>query len=282
MKKRICLIIVLLLISGAAVCGVYLNTAYNDAVALIQSGSYEQALNKFEKTTRDKIDRDNFLWNASREKIKAPYKNTPYLYAYALAQLEYNDEYGNMSTVNNLLELIPVDYSGELCSEIKTFKKNFKPQYDEYLAEQERKAEEKRLEEIKREEERLRNSIPYVGMSESNIANTSLGSPSPTVRHNSQVIGGNVYKANIYDFKSGSRTIFTARCVQGKVTEVLDKRDAPKSTYTPSTPNKKSSTEKSDPYNVYEYYDAEDFYEDNYDDFFEYEEAEDYYNDAWD
>ena len=57
-----------------------------------------------------------------------------------------------------------------------------------------------------------------------------------------------------------------------------------KSTYTPS---KKSGTSSNyngsaksydDPYDVNEYYSAEDFYDDNYDDFWDYEEAEDYYN----
>ena len=43
-----------------------------------------------------------------------------------------------------------------------------------------------------------------------------------------------------------------------------------------------SSSDKEDPYNVYDYSDPEDFYYDNYDDFYEYEEAEDYYNEAWD
>lgn len=41
-----------------------------------------------------------------------------------------------------------------------------------------------------------------------------------------------------------------------------------------------SSTVKDDPYDVYDYSDAEDFYYDNYDDFYDYEDAEDYYE-AW-
>ena len=43
-----------------------------------------------------------------------------------------------------------------------------------------------------------------------------------------------------------------------------------------------SYEQKEDPYNVYDYSDAEDFYDDNYDDFWDYEEAEDYFDDAWD
>ena len=58
-----------------------------------------------------------------------------------------------------------------------------------------------------------------------------------------------------------------------------------KSTHTPSTksgdrinykPYKRKSDEE--PYNVNDYSDPEDFYDDNYDDFWDYEEAEDYYN----
>lgn len=36
-----------------------------------------------------------------------------------------------------------------------------------------------------------------------------------------------------------------------------------------------------DEYNVYDYYDPEDFYYDYEDDFWDYEDAEDYYDDAW-
>ena len=37
-----------------------------------------------------------------------------------------------------------------------------------------------------------------------------------------------------------------------------------------------------DEYNVYDYDDPEDFYEDNYDDFYDFEDAEDYFDEAWD
>ncbi|MBQ8119923.1 MAG: hypothetical protein IJ172_04005 [Ruminococcus sp.] len=43
-----------------------------------------------------------------------------------------------------------------------------------------------------------------------------------------------------------------------------------------TTTHKKTTTRK-DKYNVYDYNDPEDFYEDNYDDFWDYEDAEDYY-----
>ena len=113
-------------------------------------------------------------------------------------------------------------------------------------------------------------------MSESEIKNTSLGAPSSNVRHNSEMIKGERYIANLYDFKSGNKTIFTARCVKGRVTEVWDHRSDPVVPYTPKKNTKSKSDD--DPYDVNDYSNAEDFYYDHYDDFFDYYDAEDYYN----
>lgn len=49
-----------------------------------------------------------------------------------------------------------------------------------------------------------------------------------------------------------------------------------KSSYSSSSRTKK--TYNDDTYDVKDYYDAEDFYDDHYDDFYDYEDAEDYYN----
>lgn len=50
--------------------------------------------------------------------------------------------------------------------------------------------------------------------------------------------------------------------------------------YSPSKSYNSSSSknESSDPYNAKGYADAEDFYDDNYDDFYDYYDAEEYYN----
>ena len=52
----------------------------------------------------------------------------------------------------------------------------------------------------------------------------------------------------------------------------------PRRSYPPRSSNKSSD----DPYNVNDYSDPEDFYDDNYDDFYDYEDAEDYYNEHYD
>ena len=122
-----------------------IDTAYNYAITLIQNGSYEGALLELEKANPDVIERDGFMSDVKYGGLDEAYKNTIPLYAYAMAQLEYNDEDRYMQTVNEYLELIPADYNGELCEEINTFKGNFKPQYNEFLEEEKRKAEELRL-----------------------------------------------------------------------------------------------------------------------------------------
>jgi len=284
MKTKIYIAVVLLLICAMIFGGIYLNQksidkAYNYAITLIQNASYEGALSELEKANPDVIDQDDFKSDVKYGGLNKAYKNTIPLYSYAMAQLEYNDEERDMYTVNEYLELIPANYSGELCEEIKTFKENFKPQYDEFLAEQERLAEEQRKkdEEKRRireqeETEQLKKSLPYVGMSESKINGTVLGTNYEIV-HNHEWIKGERIRANVYRFKKGNAIIFVARCLNGRVDSVSDYRDDPwviRST----TPSKKSD----DPYDVNEYSSPEDFYDDNYDDFWDYEEAEDYYN----
>jgi hypothetical protein len=139
-----------------------------------------------------------------------------------------------------------------------------------------------RIEREAKEIERIRNGVPFVGMSESKISSTSLGSPKSEIRHNYECINGEQYLANLYDFVSGGRVIFTARCVRGKVTEVWDNRnDEPYvPSYRPSKP--KDDTIEEDPYNAKDYSNEEDFYYDNYDDFFDYYDAEAYWQEYHD
>ena len=115
-------------------------------------------------------------------------------------------------------------------------------------------------------------------MSEKYINDTILGRPSDQVRHNNECIGGEQYRANLYDFMDGEHVIFTARCVRGQVTEVWDNRnsDFSRPAYHPST-SSGTKDDDEDPYHASDYYDAEDFYYDHYDDFFDFEDAEDYY-----
>jgi hypothetical protein len=122
---------------------------------------------------------------------------------------------------------------------------------------------------------------PYVGMEESAISKTSLGEPEAKVRHNNEFDGhGGFLTANLYDFKENGWTIFTARCVNGTVTEVWDSGDTvdtSKSHAASSSTSRSSKSTDEDSYNAHDYRDAEDFYDEHYDDFFDFEDAESYF-----
>ena len=294
--KKVLYIVVTLLVIGAMIFGcVYLNQksiddAYNYAINLIQNGSYEGALGELEKANPNLLNRKEFKDDIKYQKLNEAYKNTVSLYAYALAQAEYNDEDKSMYTVNDYLELIPSEYNGELSEEIKTFKENFKPQYEEFLAEQKRRDEELRLriEESERQfYAKLKTKIPYEGMSESDINKTIMG------RYH-EIDTSSKYGNTEYYWRTNSGEIMLiVTCKEGKVTSVSRYgwgyfwTEDIKPIWNGTNPyrNKKSSSSKksySDPYNVNDYSDPEDFYDDNYDDFWDYEDAEDYYNEYHD
>ena len=128
----------------------------------------------------------------------------------------------------------------------------------------------------------LSKSLPYIGMSEKYIDKTALGKPSSTVRHNREMVNGQSLVANLYDYTRNGYVIYTARCVNGEVTDIFDHRDDPykqSSDSNSSSSSKKSSTsaKKSDPFHASDYVHPDDFYYDYYDDFWDYEDAEDYW-----
>lgn len=234
---------------------IQISSTYEDGVNLIATGDYRQA----------------------REKLlqieEADYKDTDDLLALCEAHIDYDA--GNLSGAYFAINSVDIStQSTESIGDITAFKNRVNAEYDVYCEEQER---------IRAEayESKIRNDVPYVGMSESRIGDTSLGKPSGDVRHNYECINGEQYLANLYDFTENGHTVFTARCVRGTVTEVWDNRDQGTSrpTYRPSTSDSDSDD---DPYNVNDYHHAEDFYYDHYDDFFDYYDAEDYFNEHHD
>lgn len=296
MNKRIYTIIILLLIAGMIIGGICIrkkgiDDAYNYASALITDGSYEEALSELEKANHGKIDREDFIREATYKRNEPLYKNTFSLYAYALAQIEYNSDDVSLYVVNNYLELIPENYKGELSKEIMKFKADFKPEYEKYVAEKERIAELERQKQIQETKERLKKSIPYEGMSESYINYTLMGN----YHDKERVIVGkgkrSEFSKNEYRWKNSSgKTILYVECRDGVVTDVSkyweDKywTSDGKPIYSgqregySSSSNGKKKVYNDDSYNVNDYYDAEDFYEDYYDDFYDYEDAEDYFD----
>lgn len=172
------------------------------------------------------------------------------------------------------LQYLPDERSAELEREYRAFQEQVRQKYTVYQAEQEK---------LKREEyeNKIVNGVPFVGMPESRIADTTLGRPEAEVRHNTEMIRGQVYKANLYDWRVNGHRIFSARCLKGKVVKVWDERD--KDTSMPFVPyqQKKKTQSRHDDYDVYDYDDPEDFYFDHEDEFEDYEDAEDYYDEAW-
>lgn len=281
-------VVALLIVSGFSWVYYGKNCTYKEAVALVEKGAYEDSLGKFEEVN-DKINfgRKNFIWYDKFKRNGKYFKNSKTLYIYALVQENYNSENMNMEFINNGLEGIPSDYSGELSGEIKTFRENFKSQYDVYKAEKEYRN--KKFAEFG-------DTIPRVGMSEDDIKYTIVRDANESETDNSD--GHTRTKYYWYSKTSSYDLILTVECVDHVVVDVekyniglywqagtpdfyarpkVQQNTVPK-TGPKTTPKKSDKKKKSDPYDVYDYDDPDDFYEDNYDDFDDYEDAEDYFD----
>jgi len=158
--------------------------------------------------------------------------------------------------------------------EMRAVRKQLNHEIDDYRAQKE-------VQEEQEAKTRARTGVPYVGMSEDYIAITTLGSPAPEVRHNSECISGEQYTANLYTFTHNNKVVFEVRCVHGEVVLVWDFRNRGGVALSPQTsasPKPKGNNSDDDPFHTRDYYDAEDFCDDYYDDFYDYEDDEDYFN----
>lgn len=238
-----------LIVIVGAVRNKAISDKYEQAVELYDSGSYSEAKELFESIEH----------NCKKD-------TTSYI---KLCKAQINYAKGYLSTAYYDIDSLHFSFmTEEQQVSLDAFTNQLTAEYKDCIKKQ---AEY----EIKAYRDRITNGVPYVGMSESEIKNTSLGYPSFTVRHNSEWIDGKWCSCNIYDFKKDNYLIFSARCAKGKVINVWDYRDKPVAPYTPKKSS--SSTKADDPYNAKDYYDAEDFYYDNYDDFYDYYDAEDYF-----
>ena len=227
---------------------------YAQAEALAQGGEYAAALDALAE-------------------LDDSYRNAKSLSYYCTARISYED--GNVSKANN--DLFWCDHymaSGEIMPEgYEDFQAEVSAKYAVYAAEQRQKEQEAYR-------ERVRTGVPFVGMSEADIANTSLGAPSPKVGHNSEWERGKRVTANLYYFYKDGRLIFSVRCLHGSVDQVWADRDEPPASSAKSF--RKSSVreeDEDDPLNAKDYLFPEDFYEDHFDDFYDFYDAEDYYYD---
>ena len=124
-------------------------------------------------------------------------------------------------------------------------------------------------------EERVRTEPPFVGMYVKDIDNTPLGEGKIS-DHERRYVDGKLVDIYIYDYcDEDGEVIYSARTVDGEVTEVWPGGYDPPITF--SSPRRDYEEEEEDRFNASSYANEEDFYYDNYDDFFDYEDAADYY-----
>ena len=124
-------------------------------------------------------------------------------------------------------------------------------------------------------EERVRTEPPFVGMYVKDIDTTPLGDGKIS-DHERRYVDGKLVDIYIYDYyDEDGEVIYSARTVDGEVTEVWPGGYDPPITF--SSPRRDYEEEEEDRFNASSYANEEDFYYDNYYDFFDYEEAADYY-----
>lgn len=224
---------------------------YEKAMELMAEENYEEAVKQLRSIYED------------------GHKDTRVLIDYCDANIAYSK--GDISKAYDELKYVTCYYqTEEQQNKIDRFKESVEQDYNEYL-------EKKREEEAAAYERKIRYGVPFVGMPESRIDDTSLGFHS-RVRHNWESMEGGQYVTNIYDFHVGTKLIFSARCCKGKVINVWDYREEDDSNSKTTNRITNKTYQDEDPYNASDYSDPEDFYEDNYDDFWDYEDAEDYWN----
>ena len=124
-------------------------------------------------------------------------------------------------------------------------------------------------------EERVRSGPPFVGMYIRYINDTALGEGRISDIER-RYVDGELTTIKIYDYyDEDGEVIYSARTVDGEVTEVWPGGYDPPITF--SSPRRDYEEEEEDRFNASSYANEEDFYYDNYYDFFDYEEAADYY-----
>lgn len=161
----------------------------------------------------------------------------------------------------------------------KKFIEQIDSEVDDYIA--------KKDKEEREYENKVKNGVPFVGMYEKDIDNTKLGTHTSVENQylNSQNKDDKkIVYAKEYYFKDGDFIIFSAKCVNGRVTWVMDNREK----YDEYLKAKKNANKNyhSGSYNPYDsmddYDDPEDYYYDNMDEYDDYGDAEDDWDDYMD
>ena len=205
--KKIAAVIAVVIVVIAVIsvlCGIVYygvkRSKYNNVVEMIKQGNYETAeemlidMNVIGTKNDEKMADFRFRSVVSCEHLEIEnaehyFVDSAVLYVYISAMEYYNDN--KFEYAKNRINLLPEDYSGDLCEEIKTSKQEINKRYEEYQQEM-KKSKEEYINELrqlsekesqekrkKREEETIPypDRLPFEGMKEFYIDCTKLGAP---------------------------------------------------------------------------------------------------------
>ena len=228
------------------------------ADALMKEGEYEEA--------HDAL----MTWFTRGENTDADYAR------YFLCNAHIAYERGNVDSADTNLRLY-ADYCPEnqWSEQTRAFAETVTQEAEALAAQQRAEAAAREAAELATYEERVRTEPPFVGMYVRDIDNTPLGDGKIS-DHERRYVDGKLVDIYIYDYyDEDGEVIYSARTVDGEVTEVWPGGYDPPITF--SSPRRDYEEEEEDRFNASSYANEEDFYYDNYYDFFDYEEAADYY-----
>lgn len=263
MKKKIIFIVIaaLLIISVPTANFIIKEVKYNSAVDYAKNGNYEQAAQIF-----DELD---------------DYRYCDELCDYCYARVSYNE--GNYESAYMRMLGTYIYADKELSDEISELNDILNKKHDEKLQTDIEKQEAEN-------KQKALNGIPYVGMSESYLCSTKLGNWGDYFT-NRKIVNGEVEEYKVYCWYTKDGILLLRASIEHRVVTSVSQfnedrcwnNDSLKAGVVPggtkkSKSNKKQSTTKFvDKYNVNDYSNEEDFYDDHYDDFFDYYDAENYY-----
>lgn len=130
---------------------IIMNNQYNKVIEVIKQGDYTRAeemlIDMNVKHKDDNDERSDFmLYSVSlyeygdRDNLKHYFANSAVLYIYITAMEYYNNN--QFEFANDRINLVPENYRGALCEEIKTSKQEINQRYEEYKKELEKAKEE--------------------------------------------------------------------------------------------------------------------------------------------
>lgn len=226
---------------------------YNDAIELYRAARYDEAIAQFESLDNKYDDVDDYL-------------NLCQAYRYYYVYDNETGAYYHMKKVNHIHNI-----SDEELAEIEELRALLAKQHKEKIEKQEMIEKQN----LAKEEEKAKNSLPYIGMKELYINKTILGQYGNSYRYDFEYGEGmRLIETRLYQFfDSKGNVIFDVYCKEGYVIRVGDHRNKAKQ---PSAP--KYDWDDYDPYDIDRFSNAEDFYDDNWDYFMSYEDAESYFN----